>query len=474
MRTIKPLSIGENYALFSSKKTLRPIVLIIIFNLFYISTSAQCWSKISAGESHVLAIHLDGTLWAWGDNSYGRLGDGTTVMRSTPTLIDSSSWQEVSCRGNFSLGLKTDGTLWAWGCGGPELGIGSFDTKHIPTQIGAATNWLHIATGRIFSAAIKSDGTLWTWGSDMYGQIGDGGTNTSLFVPTQIGAETNWQKVYASLWNFFVIKQDGTLWGCGINMNGQLGDGTKIDTNKLIQIGSATNWSELSLATNFVVGLKTDGTLWAWGDNYYGQLGDGTTITKHVPTQLGTLTNWQTISCGYEHTLAKNTAGNIYAWGIGRYGPLGVGDDFNYTTPTLVSLSNVQSISCGFSYSLMISDTNKLWATGSNLYRTFGNGTATNTNVFTEVACPVLSTSTFEDALSTIKVYPNPIKDALSIENRSNLSIEKMTITDLSGKKIMEPNVNSKEINVSQLQQGMYLLQITVDGKNLVTKFIKN
>jgi alpha-tubulin suppressor-like RCC1 family protein len=474
MRTIRPLLSDSHSALFSSKKNIFYIALLITFNLFYISTSAQCWSKISAGGYHVLAINLDGKLWAWGANYNGELGDGTTVLRNTPTLINSSSWQEVSCKGSYSLGLKTDGTLWSWGYNGAgQLGDGTGIENHTPTQVGTASNWLHIASGGNHSTAIKSDGTLWTWGSDEYGQLGDGGTNTAMLIPTQIGIETNWQKVYASAYNTFAIRQDGTLWGFGRNHVGQLGDGTVINKNAPVQIGTAANWAALSVGTNFTVGLKTDGTLWAWGDNFYGQLGDGTNIGKNVPTQIGSLTNWQTISCGFEHIIAQNTAGNIYAWGNGQNGALGVGGGVNYNTPTFVNMPNVQSISSGFLYSLVISSTNKLWATGTNANMQFGNGSTTGSTIFTEVACPVLSTANFENTLSTIKVYPNPIKDILTIQNTSNLSLDKITITDLAGKKIMEQNGSTNQINVSQLQQGMYLLKITSKGENSVTKFIK-
>jgi alpha-tubulin suppressor-like RCC1 family protein len=451
------------------------IVILFRFNLFCINIYSQCWSKISAGGYHVLAINLDGKLWAWGANYNGELGDGTTILRNTPTLINSSSWLEASCKGSYSLGIKADGTLWSWGYNGSgQLGDGTGIENHTPTQVGAASNWLHVASGGNHSTAIKSDGTLWTWGSDEYGQLGDGGSNTALLVPTQIGLTTNWQKVYASAYNTFAIKQDGTLWGCGRNHVGQLGDGTTINKNVFVQIGSASNWADLSVGTYFTVGLKKDGTLWAWGDNYYGQLGDGTTIGKNIPTQIGVATDWKIISCGFEHILAQKTNGAIYAWGNGQNGALGIGGGINYNSPTFVNITNVQSISSGFLYSLVIGSSDKLWATGTNANMQFGNGTTTSSNIFIEVACPTLSTLSFEEIMNSIKVFPNPVKNILSIQNPENLSINKITISDLTGKKVLEQKTNSNTINVEKLPNGTYLLQTTSDGENSVTKFIKN
>jgi alpha-tubulin suppressor-like RCC1 family protein len=460
---------------FTSKnnKTMKKFIFFLIL-IANIQANAQCWSKISAGDYHTLAISIDGKLWAWGANYEGELGDGTTTNRTTPAFISSSSWLDVSAGLSHSLGLKNDGTLWAWGRNGTgQLGTGTGRDTSSQVQIGTGSNWAKIAAGANHSAAIKSDGTLWTWGSDEYGQLGNGGTNTPLLSPIKADSSVNWKNVYASEYNTYAIKQDGTLWGCGRNNVGQVGDGTNVNKGAFVQIGTAVIWSEISSGRYFAVGLQTDGSIWAWGDNFYGQLGDGTNIGKTVPVKIGTTSDWKVIACGAEHIVAQKTDGTVYAWGNGQDGALGINNDAYFNTPKKVNITNVQSISCGSLHSLAIKNDNKLWAWGNNVNNQFGNGTNTSTLIPVEVACPTTTAIRFQEAANNFKIFPNPVSDILTIRNPTGVSFEKVVITDLTGKKVREQTGNQSMIDVSQLPTGMYLLQIISEGKKSVTKFIK-
>jgi alpha-tubulin suppressor-like RCC1 family protein len=454
-------------------KAMKKYIFFLIF-ISNISANAQCWSKISAGDYHTLAIDVDGKLWAWGANYNGELGNGTTINRTTPEFINSSSWMEVSAGLSHSLGLKNDGTIWAWGRNATgQLGIGTARDTSSLVQIGTGSDWTKIAAGANHSAAIKADGTLWTWGSDEYGQLGNGGSNTALINPTKIDSTTNWQKVYASEYNTFAIKQDGTLWGCGRNNVGQVGDGTTSNKNAPVQIGTATNWSQISSGRYFTVGLQTDGSLWAWGDNFYGQLGDGTNIGKSIPTKIGAATDWKIIACGAEHIVVQKTNGNIYAWGNGQNGALGNNSDANQNTLVSVNITNVQSISCGALHSLVIKNDNKLWAWGTNASSQFGNGNSTQSLIPVEVACPATVGISNVVKNETFKIFPNPVNDILTIRNSSDIPFEKVIITDLTGKTVKEQSLSLTLVNVAQLKPGMYLLQIVSEGEKSVSKFIK-
>src|SRR3990170_1798433 len=254
------------------------------------ATGETVKSQIAAGSYHTLAIKSDGTLWAWGYNYSGQLGDGTTSNKTTPVQIGTgTNWSQIAAGGYHSLAIKSDGTLWAWsGNSFGQLGDGtSRDYKTTPVQIGTGTNWSQIAAGDYHTLAIKSDGTLWAWGYNSYGQLGDGASGGGNYktTPVQIGTGTNWSQIAAGGYHTLAIKSDGTLWAWGGNSFGQLGDGTSSDYKTTpVQIGTGTNWSQIAAGGYHTLAIKSDRTLWAWG-NYYGQLGDAT-AWKETPQYI--------------------------------------------------------------------------------------------------------------------------------------------------------------------------------------------
>jgi len=154
------------------------------------------WSKISASMSfasyigrHFAGIQSDGTLWTWGYNTVGQLGDGTQVDKLTPTQIGSDTWNDVAARDGGCIAIKDDGTLWAWGSNtNGQVGDGTTTTRFSPVVISSET-WSSVAV----SAAIKSDNTLWTWGYNLYGTVGDGTTQNAL-SPVRV-SHVEWEQI---------------------------------------------------------------------------------------------------------------------------------------------------------------------------------------------------------------------------------------------------------------------------------------
>jgi alpha-tubulin suppressor-like RCC1 family protein len=315
------------------------------------------WSVLAAGGNYSLSIKTTRTLWTWGLNTNGQLGDGTTDMWTwTPRQIGTNSdWSKISAGSAHIIAIKTQGTLWTWGKNDfGQLGIGnSYVNRNTPTQVTTETDWSIISAGNAHSLGLKSNGTLWAWGRNDLGQLGDGST-TQRNTPMQIGTDTNWLKVAAGNCYAISLKTNGTLWGWGNNQYGQLGLGATWtefynededyyywgwlteNKNAPTQTGTNSDWFNITTGDSHVFAIKTNGTLWAWGYNFSGQLGDSTQSNRYTPRLIGSVSDWSLITAGGYYTLGLKTNRTMWAWGYNGYGQLGLGDNTNKNTPTLI------------------------------------------------------------------------------------------------------------------------------------------
>jgi len=369
------------------KKTL----LLLLITLSYFQTQAQCWKTIASGYNHTVGIKTDGSLWSFGNNTNGQLGNGTTADKNVPSKVGTSNdWKTVTAGWGHTIALKTDGTLWAWGNGNlGQIGNGSNTVKpyNPQQQIGTEKDWQDIAAGAHYTVALKTDGTLWAWGYNEFGQLGDG-TTVNKSSPIQIGIANDWQTIATNNNHTVALKKDGSLWAWGSNNYGQLGDATIIQKNAPTQIGTATNWKTIAAGYEHTTAIKTDGTLWVWGSNNNGQLGDGSTTYKTVPTQMGILTSWKTVACGWGNTIAIKTDETLWAWGYNRLGKLGNGTKVDSHIPIQIGTTNDWSmILCGNGHTIALKKDGRLWSWGNNSQGQLGDGTNTDKNVPTVVAC---------------------------------------------------------------------------------------
>jgi YD repeat-containing protein len=344
-------------------------------------------------DTEIIDQYLGDRLWTWGDNIYGEQGTGNTTNRSSPgtTAGGGTNWKQVSCGDYLTAAVKTDGTLWTFGRNDDgQLGTGTTTSRSSPgTTAGGATNWKQVSVGNGYAAAIKTDGTLWTWGYNGYGQLGTGTTTNRSSPGTTAGGGTNWKQVSVSTGSHTAaIKTDGTLWTWGVNVHGQLGDGTggvdkPIRSSPGTTAGGGTNWKQVSVGTYASAAVKTDGTLWTWGYNTYGQLGDGTTTDRSSPvTTAGGGTNWKQVSMGYiTRAAAVKTDGTLWTWGYNYYGDLGDGTTVSRSSPgtTAGGGTNWKQVSMGtYASAAAIKTDGTLWTWGYNANGQLGTGTTTS------------------------------------------------------------------------------------------------
>jgi len=262
------------------------------------------WENVSAGSSCGYATKTDGTLWAWGANYQGQLGNGNDTNYSSPIQIGSlTDWGGAIIRPTLLsvTVLKSNGTLWSWGQGQDgKLGLTTVENRSSPTQVGSLNTWTSIGATESAILAIKSDGTFWAWGGNWYyGDLGNNVVSAPVSSPIQIGALTNWSKVGGHVGGWCAVKTDGTMWGVGKNeWTGAVGDSTNINRSSPVQVGALTNWSDLRGHRGNTIALKTDGTLWAWGDQTRGMNAQNDGITYSSPVQIGSLTNWAFVGNG--------------------------------------------------------------------------------------------------------------------------------------------------------------------------------
>ena len=255
---------------------------------------------VICGYTHTYILKKDGTVWACGAGGSGQLGQGASTWPSSQTTFkqvpDMTNVKQVACGYNHTLILKNDGTVWSAGENEyGQLGLGNSADQGAFVNTGV-TNVKQISASFQFSALIKNDGSLWTCGYNNAGQLGLGNTtNKNTFTQVTTNINNDVKHVACGGQHTFIIKNDGTVWSCGYNYNGQLGLGNSNTSNRTTFQQVTTNVSDVkdivcggAGAYSHTFMLKNDGTLWATGFNTYRALGTGDTSHKYVFTQIAT------------------------------------------------------------------------------------------------------------------------------------------------------------------------------------------
>lgn len=372
------------------------------------------YQRMSAGYGHILEIR-NGKLYASGNNTSGQLGNGTvTFDRQNAVQVGTETdWVQTAAGEAHSLGIRADGSLWAWGKNDKgQLGNGNTGDQHVPVQIGT-DRWINISAGGKFSVAVRADGTLWAWGENDNGQLGNGDTDYGAQpTPAQIGNGQTWLSVSAGEKHALALKADGTLWAWGFGLLGQIGNGTTdTDNPDPVQVGSDENWKSISAGGYFSAAIKADGSLYTWGDNYYNQV-PGSPVTGGMPTpnpvRTGTENTWVNVEAGRYHILAGKADGTVWAWGKNEAGELGTGGNQPTAPVQITGTNGIVQLAAGDGFSLALNSKGSLLAWGQNTFGQFYDGGTQTRNVPQSVSTVLEVVSvTAAHGFHTMTLYSN-------------------------------------------------------------------
>ena len=398
--------------------------------------AALIFTGMIAGLAMVLAAPAQGapyTATAWGLNTSGQLGDGTTTgpekcapeetpCGTTPVGVSGlSGVTAVSGGATHSLALLSSGTVMAWGNNGNgQLGNGTTASSDVPVAVCAGAPQTSCATGPYLSGvvavsggfshslALLSNGTVMAWGNNVAGQLGNGTTESSDVPVPVCAAGTEKPEEPSGTWcptgpylsgvvavsagsnHNLALLSNGTVMAWGGDFHGQLGNGTNESSTVPVPVSGLSGVVAIAAgpSSEFSLALLSNGSVMAWGENAFGQLGNGTTTNSNVVVAVSGLSEVKAISAGASHSLAQLSNGSVKAWGVNEKGQLGDGTNAGpeacglppspcSKTPVAVSgLRGVSVISAGSQHSLALLSSGSVMAWGANGFGQLGDGTS--------------------------------------------------------------------------------------------------
>ncbi|MFI6294720.1 RCC1 domain-containing protein [Nonomuraea sp. NPDC050790] len=313
------------------------------------------FTDLAHGVSHSAALRTDGTVWTWGADWDGQLGNGAgTVHATVPAQVPGlAQVRQVATKAGHTLALRADGEVYGWGLNtAGQLGDDTRTRRETPVQVKGLTFMSQIATGNAHSLFLGF-GNVYATGSNSVGQLGDGTTTTRLrpvstVTPAGLPLGGFTQIAAGGFGHSMALRSDGTVWTWGNNEKGQLGDGTTVNRLTPVRVNGLNGVVRIAAGLSHSLALRDDGSVWTWGENQMGQLGDGTAVNRSTPVRVSGLSGVTRIDGGGAMSMAARADGTAWTWGYNFSGELGDGTTVNRSTPVQVpGLSGVVEVAAG-------------------------------------------------------------------------------------------------------------------------------
>lgn len=318
-----------------------------------------------------------GTVWGWGDNSYGQLGDGTQSDRTSPVRFGAVADVRFIAAGyNRSYAVTSQGAVWACGenwHGG--LGIGNTTDQAVPCQVVGLSDVVAVVAGYSHTHFLRADGSVWACGTRASGALGMY-TEGDVAAPVQVPGLADIVGLTAGHQHSLALDANGDVWAWGCGSDGRLGTGITDWEHVPIRLPSMDDVVAVGAGYDFSLAVKSDGTVWAWGRNDHGQLGIGTQDDSLVPVQVSGLGDIVGVSGGEEFGFALSADGAVWAWGVNSDGQLGDGThEWRLTPVPTLTPTPIVEISSGKVHAVALDGSGSVWAWGSNQYGQLATGT---------------------------------------------------------------------------------------------------
>lgn len=371
------------------------------YSLMEIAPGAS-WARLSLGDDHSCGVQTDGTLWCWGNNDSGQIGDGSVgplYSRLEPVEVGGTAWIDVYAGHEHTCGVDGAGTVWCWGLGSHgELGVEDMTFSSVPVEVPGLPAVRELARGGTGSStcALTMEDTLWCWGRNIFGAAGVG-SEDDVFTPTEVDLGTPIAAVHMGSSTACARAEDGRLWCWGLGSSGQLGDGVvaqgHFSTTPVQAPGE--DWIDLAVGREHVCGQTSDGQTLCWGDNLVGQVGDGTSGPDNgrtMPVPVGpwgggpVASDWAVGEVGDSHGCGRRLDGSMWCWGGRKQSQLGDDDALGdcpepnptecaSTTPVAVTPAGTGAWGdpeLGAEHTCALQDDGTLWCWGQNLQSQLG------------------------------------------------------------------------------------------------------